>query len=181
MVNFGLLTAEIGSGIWGTAANFNGFHVSSALLHGTLVVWASAKLCSVEQRAPPISGRAAITLGIGSHSSFFFFSSPILSGWRLDVYHTSTHDVALVWIYDAGLKCATCDSLKIQDAKKSPKIRHLGIIAQLCRAVSLQLRHVSTIGKNHVKQQYLLHMCPQYGELRHNSGWDRSGSLGHPS
>jgi len=33
--------------------------------------WASAKLCGVEQRAPPIFGRAAITLGIGPHSSFF--------------------------------------------------------------------------------------------------------------
>jgi len=32
--------------------------------------------------------------------------------------------------------------------KELPKIRHLGTIAQLCRAVSLQLRHVSTIGKN---------------------------------
>ena len=31
--------------------------------------WASAKL-SVDQRAPPIFGRAAITLGIGPHSSF---------------------------------------------------------------------------------------------------------------
>ena len=29
---------------------------------------------------------------------FFFFSSPILSGHRLDVYHTSTHGVALVQI-----------------------------------------------------------------------------------
>jgi len=31
-------------------------------------------------------------------SIFFFFPSPILSGRRLDVYHTSTHDVALVRI-----------------------------------------------------------------------------------
>jgi len=30
--------------------------------------------------------------------SFFFFSSPNLSGRRLDVYHTSTHGVALVRI-----------------------------------------------------------------------------------
>ena len=29
-----------------------------------------AKLCGVEPRAPPIFGRAAITLGIGPHSSF---------------------------------------------------------------------------------------------------------------
>jgi len=27
-----------------------------------------------------------------------FFSSPNLSGWRLDVYHTSAHGVALVRI-----------------------------------------------------------------------------------
>jgi len=40
--------------------------------------------------------------------------------------------------------------------------------------------HVSTIEKNLVKQQYLLHMFPQYGELRPTSGWDWSGSLGHP-
>jgi len=53
---------------------------------------------------------------------FFCFSSPILSGRTLDVYHTSTHDVALVQIQNAGLKYAACSSLKIQDA--SPKIRH---------------------------------------------------------
>jgi len=31
-------------------------------------------------------------------SSSFFFSSPNLSGQRLDVYHPSTHDVALARI-----------------------------------------------------------------------------------
>jgi len=31
--------------------------------------------------------------------------------------------------------------------KKVPKNRHLGTIAQLCRAISSQLRHVSTLGK----------------------------------
>ena len=68
MMNFGLLAAEIGSGVWGTPANFNGFRLLAALLHGTLV-GASAKLCGVEQRAPPIFGRATITLGIGPLSS----------------------------------------------------------------------------------------------------------------
>jgi len=33
MVNFGLLTAEIGSGVWGTPTNFNGFCVLAVLLH----------------------------------------------------------------------------------------------------------------------------------------------------
>ena len=49
--------------------------------------------------------------------------------------------------------------------KKSPKIRHLGTIEQLCRPISSQLRHVSTIGKKLANQQYLLQMSSQYGEL----------------
>ena len=47
--------------------------------------------------------------------------------------------------------------------------------------MSSQLRHVSTIGKKLVKEQYLLHTSSQYGELRPTSGWDRFGSLRHPS
>jgi len=66
MVNFDPLAADILSLVWGTPANVNGFRVLAALLHGTLVV-VSAKLCGVEQRAPSIFGRAAITLGIGPH------------------------------------------------------------------------------------------------------------------
>jgi len=54
--------------------------------------------------------------------SFFFFSSANLGGRRLDVYHTSTHGVALVRIWNAGLKCAARGSLEMQDAKTSPKI-----------------------------------------------------------
>jgi len=42
--------------------------------------------------------------------------------------------------------------------QKIAKNRHLGTIAQLCQAVYSQLRHISTIGKKLVKQQYLLHM-----------------------
>jgi len=38
MVNFGPQAAEIGLPVWGTPANFNGFRVLAALLHGTLVV-----------------------------------------------------------------------------------------------------------------------------------------------
>jgi len=41
IVKFGPLTAEIRSGVWGTPANFNGFRVLAALLHGTLVVGVS--------------------------------------------------------------------------------------------------------------------------------------------
>jgi len=46
--------------------------ILAALQHGTPAA-GTAKLCGVEQRAPPIFDRAAIRLGIGPHSSFFFF------------------------------------------------------------------------------------------------------------
>jgi len=64
----------------------------------------------------------------------------------MDVYH-SPH---MMWPYSANLECRYemhCTRLAeigLQDAK----IRHLRIIVQLCLAISLQLRHVSTIGKN---------------------------------
>jgi len=66
MVSFRLLMAEICWRVWGTPANFNRFRILAALLHGTLVVGVS-HLCGVVQRAPPIFGRVAITLGIGPH------------------------------------------------------------------------------------------------------------------
>ena len=50
----------------------------------------------------------------------------------------------------------------MQDAKN----RRLGTIAQICWAISSQLkRHIIDNRKKLVKQQYL-HMSPQYGELR---------------
>jgi len=105
-----------------------------------------------------------------------FFSSPNLSGLRLDVYHTSTHGVALVefrmqvWnVLHAA--CWKCRTQKIAIWASSHNF--VGI--------SLQLRHVSTIGKKLIKQQYLLHMSAQYCELRPTSGWDRFVILGNPS
>jgi len=44
MVNFGLLAAEIVSLVWGTPANFNGFRVLTALLHGTPLMGVSQTL-----------------------------------------------------------------------------------------------------------------------------------------
>jgi len=65
--------------------------------------------------------------------------------------------------------------------KKVAKNRHLVTIAQLCRAISSQLRHISTIEKKLVKQQYVPQISPQYGELQPTSSWDRFVSLGHPT
>ena len=91
--------------------------------------------------------------------SFYLFSSPNLSRRRLDVCHAYFH----TWCgLSANLRCRseTCCTRLAENTgrKKVAKNRHLGTIAQLCRDISLQLRHISTIGKNFVKHQYVLHM-----------------------
>jgi len=72
MVNFGPPAAEMVSLVWGTPANFNGFGVLATLLHGTLVVGVSQALRRSTEGATYIR-QAAITLGIGPHSSFSLF------------------------------------------------------------------------------------------------------------
>jgi len=81
-----------------------------------------------------------------------------------------------------GCRSETCCTRLAENTgrKKVAKNRHLGTIVQICRAISSQLRHISTIGKKHVKQQYVLHMSLQFGELRPTNGWDGLTSLGHP-
>jgi len=69
MANFGPLAAEICWRVWGTPANFNRYRFLAALLHGTLVVGVETN-CGIEQRASPLFGRAAITLGIRPHFEF---------------------------------------------------------------------------------------------------------------
>jgi len=91
---------------------------------------------------------------------FLFYSSPDFSRRWLDVCHTSTHGVALVWIYNACLKCAARGLLKIQDTKMTQKNHHLGTIAQLCRAISSQLRHISTIGKKNLLGSNIISIWP---------------------
>ena len=82
MVNFGPVAAEIGPVVWGTPINFTRFRVffgSVTARHSTSGAWASAKLSGVGQTAPPIFGRAAITLGIGPHFEYFFRFKPVLT------------------------------------------------------------------------------------------------------
>jgi len=71
-------------------------------------------------------------------SSFFPRLFSAVADW-MSILHRPTCEFRM----NACLKCAARSSLKIQDAT----IRHLHTIAQLCRAISSQLRHVSTIGK----------------------------------
>jgi len=83
---------------------------------------------------------------IFSSCGFFFFSHLISVSQIgcLPYFHT--------WCgLSANLECRSetcCAQLAVNAGrKKSSKSRHLGTIPQLCRAISLQLRHVSTIRK----------------------------------
>jgi len=71
--------------------------------------------------------------------SFFLFSSPNLNGRKLDVYHTSTHDVALVQIRMQVWNVLHAARWKCRTQKFAIWMR---TIAQLCRAVFSQLRHI---------------------------------------
>jgi len=86
----------------------------------------------------------------------FFLSSPNLSGRRLDVYRT--HDGL-----SANLECRSemcCKRLAgITGRKNDAKNRHLSTIARLCRSISSQLRHVSTIGKK-ILSSNISSRCP---------------------
>jgi len=91
-------------------------------------------------------------------SIFYLFPSPNLSRRRMDVCHTSTPYCGLS--ANVRRRSETCCTRLAENTghKKLAKNRHLGTIAQLYRAISSQLRHVLTIGKKLVKQQYVLHM-----------------------
>ena len=78
MVNFGLLAAEILSLVWGTPANFNGFHVLAALLHGTLVV-------GVSQTAAFNRGRHLYSAGRPSGYALAHISSLVFKSYGSNV------------------------------------------------------------------------------------------------
>jgi len=152
MVNFGSITVENCWRVSGTPSNFNGFRVLATLLHGILQQWASAKLCALNRGRHLYSAGQPSRWALAHILVLLFLPRPISA--VADWMYTILLHMALVRIYNAGLKCAACGSLEMQDSK----IHHLGTIAQFCRATPSQLRHVSTFGKKPVKQQYLLHV-----------------------
>jgi len=79
----------------------------------------------------------------------FYLSFPRLISAATD--WISTILLHMAWP-SANLECRSemcCTRLAANTGRtKVAKNRHLGTIAQLCRAISSQLRHISTIGKN---------------------------------
>jgi len=91
---------------------------------------------------PYVIGQAIIFLPCGFFLSFLF-SSPNLSGRRLDVYH-----MALVRIQNVDLKCAARGSLEIQDPKDR---RKFAIWAPSHNVVGLYLHKKATYIDNRKK------------------------------
>ena len=112
-------------------------------------------------------------------SSSSFFPSPIsaVANWMSAILLRPSANLEC----RSEMWCTAYGSLEMQDTKKSAKICHQRTIAQLCWALSLQLRHILIIGKKLVKQQCLPHMSSQYGELPPTNGWELLASLGHPN
>jgi len=137
--------------------------------------------CPSCRNPPNLSWLGTGTKYAGLHTHWLGF----FCKWTLGVSGT----VCLLYFHtwcglSSNLRCRseTCCTQLAENTgrKKVAKNRHLGTIAQFYWAISLQLRHLATIGKKLVKQQYVLHMSPQYSELWPTSDWDRSGSLRHP-
>jgi len=106
-------------------------------------------------------------------------SSPNLSGRRLDICHFYT------WCsLNVNLECRSemcCIWLAGNTGHKMmQKIAIADHRTTLSGCVFATKAYVNNL-KKLVKQQYLLYMSSQYGELRPTNGWDLVGNLGHPS
>jgi len=72
---------------------------------------------------------------------------------------------------------ARCKYRTQKIVKKSPSGHHRTTLSGYIFAIKAYIDN----RKKNCYAAHLLHMLPQYGELRPTySGWERSGSLGHP-
>jgi len=93
------------------------------------------------------------------------------------------------WIPYFYTWCGPCANLECRsemclDGNAGPKNRpKIPVCVPSHNFVKLYLATKACIDnrKKLVKQQYLIHMSSQYGEIRLTGGWDRSSSLGHCS
>ena len=93
MVNFGLLAAETCWRVWGTPANFNGFRILAALLHGTPVVGVTQTVALNRGRHLYLAGRpsrwalAHILVGLAFPASCVQHISDLHSKFALGPHH----------------------------------------------------------------------------------------------
>jgi len=123
-------------------------------------------------------GQAIIFCSSGFFSLSFFVFFSLAYSQRLQIgclpyYHT--------WCgLSANLECRSvmcCTGLTENTGRKnSPSGHHRTTLLGYIFATKACIDN----WKKLVKQQYLLHMSSQYGELRPTNGWDQLASLGHP-
>jgi len=121
------------------------------------------RITELSQRTPPIFGWAAITLGIGPHYCSVCFILVMAALWNRACGY-----IFILWFI-------------LLFSSFFRRLYIISAVTQSCRAVSSQLRHVSTSRKNLLNSNNVLHMSAQYGQLWHTKAWNRFGSLGHPS
>jgi len=107
MVNFGPLAAEIGSLVYGTPANFNGFRVLAALLHETLVVGVSQILRRWTE------GAIYIRQGghdVGHWPTFYYWAQKLIfillshGGWKAVLTYTLAAQSVPEAVYHSGCR-----------------------------------------------------------------------------
>jgi len=174
MVNFGPLTAEIDWRVWGTPSYFNGYRYCTASSSGHQPNFAALN------RGCHLFGRATIRLGISPHSSSFFFFPRLISAAADWMSAILPH---MVWTWCEFkmqvwnlLHAARWKHRTQKSRQKSPSGHHRTTLSGYIFATETHINNQKKL----VKQQYVLHMSPQYGELRPTSGWDRLTSLGYP-
>jgi len=119
MGNFRPLTAEIGSGVWGTHANFNGFLVLAALLHGTVVMGVSQTLRHRTE------GATYIRQG-GHHVGHWstFLVSVFLSGSNFSDFHQLTFSKLYCTVRAIGTLCMALSRKEVLIAMSISLKRH---------------------------------------------------------
>jgi len=105
MVNFGPLTAEISSGVWGIPANFNGFRILAALLHSTQVVSVSETLRRWTGRHLGSAGRPS-RWALAHISSVVYVLTPnTATVCSLAPYTTWALSWARLCVFSSGVLC----------------------------------------------------------------------------
>ena len=87
----------------------------------SVVLFKVCRCCTTSLWSPYVIGQTIIFLPCDFYLSFFFLFFPRLISAAIDWMSTILPHLALVWIYDAGLKPAAHSSLEMQDAKNRQK------------------------------------------------------------
>ena len=195
MVNFGLLMAEICWRVWGTPANFNGFRILAALLHGTSSSGHQRNFATLNRgrhlysAGRPSRGALAhilVMVALCNRADHIYFHP--VSSFFFSLALSQRSEIGCLPYFgtwcglSANLECRSemcytrlaANTLRKNDAKN----HHLGTIPHLCRAISSQMKHFSTIGKNLLCSD-ISSTCPHnmanFGPLAADIG------LAHPS